>query len=98
MRSAWHLYPLRLAGAAREGRDQLIEDLDRHGIGISVHFQPVHLMSYIRERLGFQPGDYPVCEDASARVLSLPLYAAMSDADVERVISAVTSLVSGYAR
>ena len=98
VRSAWHLYPLRLAGAARRHRDQLIVDLDRLSIGTSVHFQPIHLNTYIRERMGFQPGDYPVCEDASSRVLSLPLYAAMSDADVEHVIGAVTSLVSSYAR
>ena len=98
VRSAWHLYPLRLAGAARGRRDQLIEDLDRLGIGTSVHFQPIHLTSYAKERLGFRAGDYPVCEDASSRVLSLPLYAAMSDPDVVRVITAVTTLVGSYAR
>lgn len=98
VRSAWHLYPLRLAGAARGRRDQLIEDLDRLGIGSSVHFRPLHLNSYIKERLGFQGGEYPVCEDSSARVLSLPLYAGMSDTDVDRVIDAVTGLVSSYAR
>jgi UDP-sulfoquinovose synthase len=97
VRPAWHLYPLRLAGAARGRRNQLIEDLHDLGIGASVHFQPLHLSSYVKERMGFRGGEYPVCEDACARVLSLPLYAAMSDADIERVIGAVTSLVSGYA-
>jgi dTDP-4-amino-4,6-dideoxygalactose transaminase len=98
VRSAWHLYPLRLAGAARGSRDQLSKDLERLGIGSSVHFTPIHLTSYIGERMAFGRGDFPVSEDTYSRVLSLPLFAAMSDADVERVIGAVTSLVPGYAR
>ena len=97
VRSAWHLYPLRLAGAVRGRRDQLIEDLDRLGIGASVHFKPLHLNTYLRERRGFGPGAYPVCEDASSRVLSLPLYPGMSESDVGRVIDAMTTLVGGYA-
>ena len=96
VRSAWHLYPIRLAGAARQGRDQLIEDLDACGIGASVHFIPLHLMSHYRKRYGFRGGEFPVCEDAYSRVLSLPLYPAMSDTDVERVTTAATDLVSRH--
>jgi len=97
VRPAWHLYPLRLAGPVRWRRDQLIEDLGRLGIGASVHFKPLHLNTYLRERLGFHPASYPVCEDTSSRVLSLPLYPGMSESDVDRVIDAVTTLVGGYA-
>lgn len=97
MRSAWHLYPLRLAGAARHGRNQLIADLELRGIGTSVHFIPLHLRTYARERYGFGGGEFPVCEDVYSRVLSLPLYAAMSDDDVDHVAAAVTELVPGYA-
>jgi dTDP-4-amino-4,6-dideoxygalactose transaminase len=97
VRSAWHLFPLRLAGAARMRRDQLIDDLSKLGIGTSVHFIPVHLSPHFREHHGFQVGNFPVCEEAYSRVLSLPLYSAMSDADVERVVNAVTRLVSDYA-
>ena len=98
VRSAWHLYPLRLAGAARQGRDRLIGDLDQRGIGTSVHFIPLHLMSHFRQRYGFQGGEFPMCEDVYSRVLSLPLYSAMSDADADRVAAAVSELVPGYAR
>lgn len=97
VRPAWHLYPLRLAGAARHSRDELYKDLERLGIGSSVHFAPIHLTSYIGERRGFRGGEYPVAEDTYSRVLSLPLYAALSDKDVQRVIGAVISLVPGYA-
>ena len=98
MRSAWHLYPLRLAGAARHSRNQLIEDLGQRGIGTSVHFIPLHLMSHFRQRYGFRGGEFPECEDAYSRVLSLPLYAAMTDDDSDRVIAALTELVPRYAR
>lgn len=97
VRPAWHLYPLRLAGDARHARDQLITDLHQRGIGTSVHFIPLHMTSHIRRRYGFRGGEFPVCEDAGARVVSLPLYAAMSDADADRVASAVMELVTGYA-
>ena len=80
MRSAWHLYPLRLAGAARTGRDQLVEDLRLLGIGTSVHFIPLHLSPHFRKRFGFRGGEFPVAENAFSRELSLPLYSAMSEA------------------
>jgi UDP-sulfoquinovose synthase len=98
IRSAWHLYPLRLAGEARDRRDQLAEDLDRLGIGTSVHFVPVHLTAHFRERLGFRGGEFPASEDVSSRVLSLPLYPAMSEADVDRVIGGVLSWASCHVR
>lgn len=95
-RSAWHLYPLRLAGKAREMRNQLAEDLNRLGIGTSVHFIPLHLTSHFRECLGFRGGEFPTSEDVYSRVLSLPLYSAMSDSDIERVRSVTSGLISGY--
>ena len=97
MRSAWNLYPLRLAGAARHGRDQLVEGLNKRGIGTSVHFIPLHLTSHFRQQYGFRGGEFPACEDAYSRVLSLPLHAAMSDTDADRVVAAVTDLVSRHA-
>ncbi len=97
-RSAWHLYPFRLAGQVRDSRDRLIADLDGRGIGTSVHFVPLHLTSHFRQRYGFTGGEYPIAEDVGTRVLSLPLYPAMSDRDVDRVITAVTDLITGYAR
>jgi len=97
MRSAWHLYPLRLAGAARLCRDRLIDDLDQLGIGTGVHFMPLHMTSHFRQRFGFRGGEFPITEDSYSRLLSLPLYAAMSDTDVTRVATAVTDLVTRHA-
>jgi dTDP-4-amino-4,6-dideoxygalactose transaminase len=96
-RSAWHLYPLRLTGKVRNMRDQLAEDLNHLGIGTSVHFIPLHLSTHFRQYSGFRGGEFPASEDAFSRVLSLPLYPVMTESDVERVINATLSLISGYA-
>lgn len=96
---AWHLYALRVCpGELSIGRDQLIEELKRRGIGTSVHFIPLHLHPYYRDRWGYKRGDFPVAEDYFDRCLSLPLYPAMSDDDQERVINALTDIVSRHPR
>ncbi|HEV2376420.1 MAG TPA: DegT/DnrJ/EryC1/StrS family aminotransferase [Streptosporangiaceae bacterium] len=98
VRSAWHLYPLRLAGDIRDYRDRLISDLGHRGIGTSVHFTPLHLTSHSRQWYGFAGGEFPAAEDASSRVLSLPLYPDMTDTDADRVAAAVCELLQNYAR
>ena len=98
IRSAWHLYPLRLAGKVRHMRNQLAEDLNHLGIGTSVHFIPLHLSAHFRQSSGFRGGEFPAAEDVFSRILSLPLYPAMSESDAERVINATESLISRYAR
>jgi dTDP-4-amino-4,6-dideoxygalactose transaminase len=86
---AWHLYVLRLADAAPLGRDAFIERLFALGIGVSVHYIPLHLHPYWRERYGLQAAQFPHSQHAYERMLSLPIYTRMSDADVERVVDAV---------
>ncbi len=86
---AWHLYVLRLAAGARIGRDALIEQLFAAGIGCSVHYIPLHLHPYWRERYGLQPGQFPHSQHAYEQMLSLPLYTRMTVADVQRVAQAV---------
>jgi dTDP-4-amino-4,6-dideoxygalactose transaminase len=92
---AWHLFIVRLRdGAFRADRDQLIEELRAAGIGTSVHFIPLHTMSYYRDRYGLRPADFPASLDCSRRCLSLPLYPAMSDAEVDRTAWAVRQACS----
>jgi dTDP-4-amino-4,6-dideoxygalactose transaminase len=88
--SALHLYPLRLdPSSAPIGRDELVERLAERGIGTSVHFIPIHVHSYYRERYGWEPDDFPVAWDAFQRMLSLPLNTVMDDDDLAFVIDAV---------
>lgn len=90
---AWHLYPLRLRLDQLEiDRARFIEELRELGIGTSVHFIPLHLHPHYHDRFGYQPGDLPVASEIYPQLVSLPLYSAMSDLEVERVISAVAGL------
>lgn len=86
---SWHLYVLRLSDAAKIERDAFIEAMFAAGIGCSVHYIPLHLQPYWRDRYGLAPEQFPHSQKAYERSFSIPLYTAMSDADVQRVIAAV---------
>jgi len=86
---AWHLYVVRLADDARVARDRVIERLYAAGIGCSVHYIPLHLQPYWRDRYGLDAAAFPHSQRAYERMASLPIYTRMTDADVERVIVAV---------
>jgi dTDP-4-amino-4,6-dideoxygalactose transaminase len=86
---AWHLYVLRLADGAGVARDRFIERLFDAGIGCSVHYIPLHQHPYWRERYALDAAMFPHSQHAYERMLSLPIYTRMSDADVARVVSAV---------
>ena len=90
--SNWHLYVIRLREAGIS-RDAFIAALRERGIGTAVHYLPVHYHPYYRERFGFGKGDYPVTEREFERLVSLPLFPLMSEADVERVVGAVEATV-----
>jgi dTDP-4-amino-4,6-dideoxygalactose transaminase len=88
-RHAWHLYPIRLDDTATIGRDALIERLFAAGIGCSVHYIPLHLQPYWRDRYRLDPASFPHSQRAYERLVSLPIYTTMSDADVDRVVEAL---------
>ncbi|HEV8305648.1 MAG TPA: DegT/DnrJ/EryC1/StrS aminotransferase family protein [Gemmatimonadales bacterium] len=96
---AWHLYVLRLRPEAlRIGRDQFIEELTRRNIGTSVHFIPIHLHPYYRDKYGYLPGAFPHALASFDRLLSLPLHPRLSDADVSDVIEAVLDVARAHRR
>ncbi|MDH7568697.1 MAG: DegT/DnrJ/EryC1/StrS aminotransferase family protein [Armatimonadota bacterium] len=97
--SAWHLYVLRLnLEQLSIDRARFIEELKQRNIGTSVHFIPVHLHPYYRQRYGYQFEDYPVAYQQYRRMVSLPLNLTMSDSDVDDVIEAVTDVLRRYRR
>lgn len=97
--SAWHLYILRLrTEAVTLDRNQFIEALKQRGVGTSVHFIPLHLHPFYRDRYGYRPGDLPNAEQQYARCVSLPLFPGMTDADVSYVIEAVSEIVASASR
>jgi dTDP-4-amino-4,6-dideoxygalactose transaminase len=103
---AWHVYALRLNADRFRGvggktapsivRNAFIERLKIRNIGTSVHFIPIHVHRYYREKYGYQPEDFPVAFEQYNRLLSLPLYPRMSDADVGDVIQAVRDVVETW--
>jgi len=96
---AWHLYMLRLVPDALSiGRDQFIEELRARNIGTSVHFIPLHLHPYYQRAWGVRPGEFPGAEAAFANTVSLPLYPAMRDSDVDDVLEAVWDVARRYPR
>ena len=86
---AWHLYVLRLADGAGVARDRFIVRLFDAGIGCSVHYIPLHLHPYWRDRYQLDAAMFQHSQHAYERMVSLPLYTRMSDADVRRVVLAV---------
>lgn len=96
---AWHLYVLRLRlEALRIDRNRFIDELKARNIGTSVHFIPIHLHPYYRDKYGYKPVDFPVAYANYQRMLSLPLNPRLTDEDVADVIEAVLDVVRVYQR
>lgn len=95
--SAHHLYVLRLNLERLEiDRAGFIDELGQRRIGSSVHFIPIHRLSYYREKYGYAEGSFPVADREFERIVSLPLSPRMSDGDVNDVVDAVTEIVQRY--
>ncbi len=96
---AWHLYPVRVdATELKVGRAEIFRALRAENIGVNVHYVPVHLHPYYRQQFGFQGGEYPVAESAYEQLISLPMFHAMTDPDVEDVVRAVKKVFEWYVR
>jgi dTDP-4-amino-4,6-dideoxygalactose transaminase len=90
----WHMFqPLLPAGI---DRGRFIAGMKQRGIGVGVHYPALHLFSLYRA-LGFKPGDFPHAEDIGRRTITLPLFPAMQDGDVERVCAALAATLSEIA-
>lgn len=94
---SWHLYPIRIDQTTLAvGRAEIFRALRAEGLGVNVHYIPVHFHPYFEQRFGPRRGAYPVAEDASARLISLPMFHEMSDRDVEDVVRAVRKVIGYY--
>lgn len=92
--SAWHLYVIRLnLERLKIDRSQFIEELEKRNIGSSVHFIPLHIQPYYRDKYQYSPNDFPVAYAEYQRIISLPLNLRLSDQDMEDVIEAVLDVI-----
>jgi dTDP-4-amino-4,6-dideoxygalactose transaminase len=89
--SNWHMFqPLLPKGT---DRGTFVAAMKGHGIGVGVHYPALHLFSLYRQ-IGFKQGDFPVAEDIGRRIVTLPLFPAMADGDVDRVCSALAATLA----
>ena len=89
-RSARHLYTI---WVAPERRDEVLTRLQEAGVGVAVNFRAIHLLSYFRERFGFERGMFPNAERIGDRTISLPFYVGMAEADVARVAERLAKII-----
>ncbi len=89
----WHLYVVRLTDSAPVKRDALITLLKDAGIGSSVHFIPLHRLSYWRDRYDLDPGQFPIADATFEASLSLPLYPGMTEAEQTHVIQTLRTVL-----
>ena len=91
---AWHLYVIQLQlDDLTISRESFIEHMVESVVGASVHFIPLHIQPYWRDRYGFEPEDFPVAYETYRSSVSLPIYPEMTEADVERVIKTTRSII-----
>lgn len=90
---AWHLFIARTTKKTRVDRDELIRQLAARGVGTSVHFIPLHLHSVWRTSLNLVDEAFPVASNHFERVVSLPLFSSMTDAQLDRVIEAIVGVI-----
>jgi perosamine synthetase len=96
---AWHLFQIRLRRERLSiGHDSFIKRLRRSGIRASVHWRPLHLHPYYREKFGWQPQDFPIATAVWKRLVSLPIFPDMREYEVEHVIDTVRALCVNSAR
>ena len=85
--ACFHLYPV-----LREDRDEFYYNAKKVGLNLQVHYIPVHTQPYYRN-LGFKCGDYPVAEEYYRKTISLPLYPALTDSDIEEIASRINDIL-----
>jgi dTDP-4-amino-4,6-dideoxygalactose transaminase len=98
-RHVLHLYPLLVdVTQLRADRNQIITALLAENIGVSMHFNPLHMMPYYRARYGYQPSDFPNAQRVGETEISLPVQPQITDADAHDVVDAVKKVVGAYRR
>jgi dTDP-4-amino-4,6-dideoxygalactose transaminase len=93
--SNWHMFQVVLPENLRRG--DFIQRMHAAGIGVGVHYPAIHLLTFYRQ-MGFKPGDYPIAEHIGAGIVTLPLFPAMRDEDVDRVCAEITRVIKSISK
>jgi dTDP-4-amino-4,6-dideoxygalactose transaminase len=99
IRHSYHLFVIMVkTEELKADRDTIMNEIQKEGVGVGIHFRAIHLHPYYRETFGFKRGMFPNAEYASDRVISLPLYPKMRENDLQKVISVVKGVIEKYRR
>lgn len=90
-RHARHFFTIQVA---EDERDSVLHSLQGKGVGVAVNYRAIHLLKYYRERFGYKRGDFPVAERIGARTISLPLYPALKEEEVDYVVKIAKDALS----
>lgn len=91
---SWFVFVIRLTDDySREDRDRMLEALRAQHIACSDYFAPIHLQPFYREQFGYGEGAFPVCEALASRTIALPFFGQMTDAQIDRVCTALIDLL-----
>ncbi len=90
VKSAWHIYTIQLE---KLDRKKIFEQLRKQGIGVQVHYLPLHLQPFYRKKFGYKKGDFPIAERYYERAITLPLFPKMTEDDINKVIRIVKKII-----
>ncbi len=90
--SAWHIYPVQIVGGSAKRR-KVFDALKRRGIGVQVHYMPLHLHPFYKKKFGYREGDFPKAEQYYERALTLPLFPKMTDREQKYVVDALKAVL-----
>jgi perosamine synthetase len=94
---SWHLYGIRLKlNRLKISRAQFIDRLKSAGIGISVHYLPLHMHPYYRNRYGYKPEDLPTAATAYEQAISLPIYPGLGHNEVHYVCDQIKQIIARH--
>ena len=97
VKSAWHIYVIQLKlDKVKVSRKKIFNELQKRGIGVQVHYIPIHLQPFYRKRFGYKKGDFPTVERYYQRAITLPLFPKMTDKEIDRVIKTVKKVIGFY--
>jgi len=90
VKSAWHIYPIQIK---KGNRKKIFDDLQKQGIGVQVHYMPLHLHPFYKKKFGYKKGNFPIAENYYKRAITLPLFPKMTNKEVQYVINSVKKIL-----
>jgi len=97
VKSAYHIYVIQLLlEKLKTDRRRIFEDLQKEGLGVQVHYIPLHFQPFYKKKFGYKKGDFPISENYYRRAITIPLFPKMDDNDIDRVIKIIKKIISFY--